>query len=119
MPDSVLKLARTNHSTIPIIVLTWFSIIAFESHILIDLKIGKFDHADAGQMNVYLNYYKDNEMSDGDNLPIGLILCGSKGEALAKYATSGMDNQLFVSKYLVQLPDKKVLENFIKKEIGE
>lgn len=88
-------------------------------HILIDLKIGTFDHADAGQMNVYLNYYKDSEMSDGDNPPIGLILCGSKGEALAKYATSGMDNQLFVSKYLVQLPDKKVLENFIKKEIGE
>lgn len=90
-----------------------------KSHILIDLKIGKFDHTDAGQMNVYLNYYKDNEMSDGDNPPIGLILCGSKGEALAKYATSGMDNQLFVSKYLVQLPDKKVLENFIKKEMNE
>ena len=88
-----------------------------KSHILIDLKIGKFDHTDAGQMNVYLNYYKDNEMSDGDNPPTGLILCGSKGEALAKYATSGMDNQLFVSKYLIQLPDKKVLENFIRKEI--
>ena len=87
-------------------------------HVLIDLKIGKFDHADAGQMNVYLNYYKDNEMSEGDNQPIGLILCGDKGEALAKYATSGMDNQMFVSKYLVQLPDKKVLENFIKKELG-
>ena len=56
-----------------------------KSHILIDLKISKFDHADAGQMNVYLNYFKDNEMSDGDNPPIGLILCGSKGEALAKY----------------------------------
>ncbi|MDR1884523.1 MAG: PDDEXK nuclease domain-containing protein [Prevotella sp.] len=90
-----------------------------KSHILIDLKIGKFDHSDAGQMNVYLNYYKDNEMSEGDNPPIGLILCGSKGEALAKYATSGMDNQLFVSKFLVQLPDKKVLESFIKKEMGE
>jgi predicted nuclease of restriction endonuclease-like (RecB) superfamily len=90
-----------------------------KSHILIDLKIGKFDHSDAGQMNVYLNYYKDTEMSDGDNPPIGLILCGSKGEALAKYATSGMDNQMFVSKYLVQLPDKKVLESFIRKEIGE
>ncbi|NDV65831.1 YhcG family protein [Bacteroides sp. 224] len=90
-----------------------------KSHILIDLKIGKFDHADVGQMNVYLNYYKENEMSDSDNPPIGLILCGSKGEALAKYATSGMDNQLFVSKYLVQLPDKKVLENFIREEIGE
>jgi len=88
-----------------------------KSHILVDLKIGKFDHADAGQMNVYLNYYKDNEMSEGDSPPIGLILCGSKGKALAKYATSGMDNQLFVSKYLVQLPDKKVLESFIRKEI--
>jgi predicted nuclease of restriction endonuclease-like (RecB) superfamily len=90
-----------------------------KSHILIDLKIGKFDHADVGQMNVYLNYYKENELSEGDNPPIGLILCGSKGEALAKYATSGMDNQLFVSKYLVQLPDSKILETFIKKEIGE
>lgn len=90
-----------------------------KSHILIDLKIGKFDHTDAGQMNVYLNYYKDTEMSDGDNPPIGIILCGSKGEALAKYATSGIDNQLFVSKYLVQLPDKKVLENFIKEELNK
>jgi Uncharacterized conserved protein len=88
-------------------------------HILIDLKIGKFDHADAGQMNVYLNYYRENEVSEGDNPPIGLILCGGKGKALAKYATSGMDNQMFVSKYLVQLPDKKLLESFIKREIGE
>lgn len=88
-----------------------------KSHILIDLKIGKFDHADAGQMNVYLNYYREIEMSEGDNPPIGLILCGNKNEALAKYATSGMDNQLFVSKYLVQLPDKKILENFIRKEL--
>ena len=86
-------------------------------HVLIDLKIGKFDHADAGQMNVYLNYYKDNEISEGDNPPIGLILCGDKSKTLVEYATSGMDNQMFVSKYLVQLPDKKVLENFIKREM--
>ena len=86
-------------------------------HVLIDLKIGKFDHADAGQMNVYLNHYKDNEQSDGDNPPIGLILCGDKSETLAKYATSGMDNPLFVSKYLVNLPDKKVLEEFIRREL--
>ena len=90
-----------------------------KSHILIDLKIGKFDHAGAGQMNVYLNYYKDNEMSEGDNPPIGLILCGSKNEALAKYATSGMDNQLFVSKYLIRLPEKKVLEELIKRELAK
>ena len=88
-------------------------------HVLIDLKIGKFDHADAGQMNVYLNYYKENEISEGDNPPIGLILCGDRGKTLVEYATSGMDNQMFVSKYLVQLPDKKVLESFIKKEIWE
>jgi predicted nuclease of restriction endonuclease-like (RecB) superfamily len=90
-----------------------------KSHILIDLKIGKFDHADAGQMNVYLNYYKENEMAEGDNPPIGIILCGSESETLVKYATSGIDNQLFVSKYLVKLPEKKVLEEFIRKELGK
>jgi predicted nuclease of restriction endonuclease-like (RecB) superfamily len=88
-----------------------------KSHVLIDLKIGKFDHSDAGQMNVYLNYYKENEMAEGDNPPVGLILCGDKSEALAKYATSGMDNNLFVSKYLVKLPEKKVLEEFIRREL--
>jgi len=86
-------------------------------HVLIDLKIGKFDHTDAGQMNVYLNYYKENEQSKDDNPPIGLILCGDKSETLAKYAISGMDNQLFVSKYMVNLPDKKVLEEFIRREL--
>jgi predicted nuclease of restriction endonuclease-like (RecB) superfamily len=88
-------------------------------HILIDLKIGKFDHADAGQMNVYLNYYKENEQAHDDNAPVGLILCGDKNETLARYATSGLDNNLFVSKYLVNLPEKKVLEEFIRREIGE
>ncbi|GHT33774.1 hypothetical protein FACS189434_08760 [Bacteroidia bacterium] len=88
-----------------------------KSHILIDLKIGKFDHADAGQMNVYLNYFRDNEMADGDNPPIGLILCGDKNETLARYATTGIDNQLFVSKFLVNLPEQKVLEDFIRREI--
>jgi hypothetical protein len=90
-----------------------------KSHILIDLKIGKFDHADAGQMNVYLNYYKKNEMAEGDSPPIGLILCGDKSNALAEYATSGMDNNLFVSKYLVELPEKKVLEEFIRRELDK
>jgi predicted nuclease of restriction endonuclease-like (RecB) superfamily len=90
-----------------------------KSHVLIDLKIGKFDHADAGQMNVYLNYFKENEMAEGDNPPIGLILCGDKNETLARYATSGMDSQLFVSKFLVKLPEKKVLEEFIRRELVE
>lgn len=87
-------------------------------HILIDLKIGKFTHADAGQMTLYLNYYGDNEMTEGDNPPIGIILYGDKNETLVKYTTSS-ENQLFVSQYLVKLPEKKMLENFMKKELGE
>lgn len=87
-----------------------------KSHVLIDLKIGKFTHADAGQMTLYLNYYKDNEMAEGDNPPVGIILCGDKNETLVKYTTNA-DNQLFVSQYLVKLPEKKVLENFMKKEL--
>jgi predicted nuclease of restriction endonuclease-like (RecB) superfamily len=88
-------------------------------HVLIDLKVNEFSHADAGQMNVYLNYYKENEMTEGDNPPIGIILCGDKNDTLVKYATAGMDDQLFVSKYLLKLPEKKVLENFMKRELNE
>jgi predicted nuclease of restriction endonuclease-like (RecB) superfamily len=85
-------------------------------HILVDLKIGSFDHADAGQMNVYLNYYSENEMSEGDNPPIGIILCANKNIQLVKYATAGMAQQLFVSKYLVHLPSEDELQKFIQNE---
>ena len=88
-------------------------------HVLIDLKVNEFDHADAGQMNVYLNYYRKNEMSENDNPPIGIILCGDKDDTLVEYVTSGMDKQLFVSKYLVKLPEKKLLENFIRSELNK
>ncbi|MDR0546301.1 MAG: DUF1016 domain-containing protein, partial [Dysgonamonadaceae bacterium] len=78
-------------------------------HVLIDLKLGEFDHADAGQMNLYLNYYKKNEMADDDNLPVGIILCKDKDETLVEYSTADMNENLFVSKYLINLPDKKAL----------
>ena len=55
-------------------------------HVLLDLKIGEFDHADAGQMNMYLNYFKENESIESDNPPVGIILCSGKNEALVKYA---------------------------------
>lgn len=55
-------------------------------HVLLDLRIGDFTHAEAGQMNVYLNYYKENEMHEGDNSPVGIILCAGKNETLVKYA---------------------------------
>jgi len=88
-------------------------------NVLIDLKLNEYDYADAGQMNLYLNYYKDNEMSEGDNPPIGIILCSEKDDTLVKYTTTGMDDHLFVSKYLVKLPEKKVLENFMKRELNQ
>lgn len=88
-------------------------------HVLIDLKIGKFDHADSGQMLMYLNYYRKHEMTEGDNPPVGIILCADKDDALAEYATSGLENELFVSKYMLQLPDKQTLLNFIKAELAQ
>ena len=85
-------------------------------HVLLDLKIGEFDHSDAGQMNMYLNYYKDNESANGDNDPIGIILCSGKNEALVKYATMGLSQQVFVSKYLINLPSEKDLQKIIEDE---
>lgn len=88
-----------------------------KSHVLIDLKLGRFDHADAGQMNVYLNYYKKHEMTEGDNPPVGIILCADKNDSLVEFATGGLANEVFVSKYLVQLPDKDTLRALIEAEV--
>jgi predicted nuclease of restriction endonuclease-like (RecB) superfamily len=85
-------------------------------HVLVDLKLGEFSHADAGQMNVYLNYYQDQEMTPGDNPPIGIILCAHKNDALVKYATVGLSQQMFVSKYLVNLPKEEELAKLIREE---
>lgn len=90
-----------------------------KSHVLVDLKIGEFTHADAGQMTLYLNYFKAEEMTEGDNPPIGIILCADKNDTLVKYTTVNMEDQLFVSKYLLKLPDKKALENIIKEELDK
>jgi len=85
-------------------------------HVLIDLKTRQFEHGDAGQMNFYINYYKDNEMEEGDNEPIGILLCAKKGASTVKYATAGMNNQLFISKYQTALPSPEELQNEIEKE---
>jgi len=85
--------------------------------VLIDLKLNEYHYSDGAQMTLYLNYYKENEISEGDNPPIGIILCADKNDTLVKYTTSGMDEQLFVSKYMVNLPDKKLLENILREEL--
>ena len=83
-------------------------------HLLIDLKTRAFQHGDAGQMNFYLNYWKENLMTEGDQPPVGLILCTDKKQTRVDYATSGLDRQLFVSRYLVALPKPEDLERLIE-----
>lgn len=90
---------------------------ALRCFVLIDLKTGKVNHADIGQMNMYLNYFKEEENSKGDNEPIGIILSTKKGKFLVKYAKGGISNKLFVSRYKLYMPDKKELENKLKQII--
>jgi predicted nuclease of restriction endonuclease-like (RecB) superfamily len=85
-------------------------------NVLIELKVGSFDHTNAGQLNTYLNYYKKHEVQQGDNPPIGLLLCTDKDSTLVEYALGGMDENMFVSSYKVALPDESELQAFLKKE---
>ena len=84
--------------------------------VAIDLKIGAFTHADAGQMNLYLNFLKDREKMQGENNPVGLILCSDKKQTVVEYALGGMTNKIFASKYKLKLPDPKVLKTEIEQE---
>jgi predicted nuclease of restriction endonuclease-like (RecB) superfamily len=86
-------------------------------HVLVELKVEEFSHANAGQLNTYLNYFKQEIKLDGDNDPVGILLVTHKNEALVQYATAGMNQNLFVSKYLLQLPAAKQLEDFINQEL--
>jgi predicted nuclease of restriction endonuclease-like (RecB) superfamily len=86
-------------------------------HVLIDLKIEEFTHANAGQLNTYLNYYTAEVKQPDDNPPVGILLVTNKNQTLVEYATAGMDRHLFVSKYLVELPSKEQLESFIQNEL--
>ncbi|MBI5072290.1 DUF1016 domain-containing protein [Candidatus Woesearchaeota archaeon] len=83
--------------------------------VLIDLKIGEVTHNDIGQMNLYLNYFKEEENSNGDNDPIGIILGSEKDHLMVKYALGGLSNKLFVSKYKLYLPNKDELEERLRK----
>jgi predicted nuclease of restriction endonuclease-like (RecB) superfamily len=77
--------------------------------ILIDLKLGKFTHADAGQMHVYLNYAREHWMQPQENPPVGLILCAQKDSALARYALEGLPNKVMAAEYKTVLPDEKLI----------
>lgn len=90
-------------------------------HILVELKTAAFAHEHLGQLNTYVAYYKKHEMTPGDQPPIGILLCTRKNEALVEFALGDLSNQLFVSRYAVEMPDKSDMETFLKKigkEIG-
>ncbi|WP_373500831.1 YhcG family protein [Desulfococcus sp.] len=91
-------------------------------HVLIELKVDKFTHEHLGQLNTYVSWYRKHMMTDGDNPPVGLLLCTQKDHVLVEYATANMDNRLFVSKYQLELPKKEELEHFLetkRREITE
>jgi len=85
--------------------------------VIVELKNDEFRHEYLGQLNAYVSFYKENEMHEGDNPPVGILLCTRKGKKMVEYAIAGMDNNLFVSTYMLQLPDKDTLEKFLLNEI--
>ena len=87
--------------------------------VIIELKNEEFSYENFGQLNAYVSHYRENEMQPGDNPPIGILLCTRKGKKMVEYALAGMDNKLFVSTYMLQLPDKKTLEDFLLKQLRE
>ena len=82
-------------------------------HVIVELKIDKFRHEYASQLNLYLNYFKAEVMQPDDNPPIGILLCTDKGDTLVKYATAGLDPNIFVRKYMIELPSEEEIKKFI------
>ena len=77
--------------------------------VIIDLKLGRFTHADAGQMHLYLNYARKHWVHENENPPVGLILCSQKDEAVARYALEGLPNKVMSAEYRITLPDENIL----------
>ena len=91
-------------------------------HVLVDLKVDDLRHEHIGQLNTYVTWYRKHMMADGDNPPVGLLLCTQKDHALVEYALAAIDNRLFVSKYQLELPSKEDLRRFLeekRREVGD
>lgn len=88
-------------------------------HVLIELKVAEFNHENIGQLNTYVSWYRANEMREGDNPPVGILLCTGKDSTLVEYALAGMDNNLFVSKYLLELPSKEEMQAFLERSLKQ
>ena len=84
--------------------------------VIIDLKIGKLTHQDIGQMQMYVNYFKKTEMVEGENEPIGILLCADKDDAVVEMTLGENSKNIYASKYLTYMPSKDELINIIKEE---
>ncbi|HCX90986.1 MAG TPA: hypothetical protein DHT43_10860 [Deltaproteobacteria bacterium] len=84
-------------------------------YVLIDLKMEAFKPADAGQMNFYINYMKENQSEPDDNPPIGILLCLDRNELYVKYATAGMDNLILAGRFKLALPSAELLKKEVQK----
>src|ERR1035437_5614633 len=104
---------------------TWFRIDLIFFHrrlhglVIIDLKVGKFSYADAGQMHLYLHYAREHWMKPGENPPVGLILCAEKGAAEAHYALDNLSNKVLASEYQTVLPDEKLIAEELERSRRE
>ncbi|MCL2247553.1 MAG: PDDEXK nuclease domain-containing protein [Lentimicrobiaceae bacterium] len=87
--------------------------------VLVDLKMGDLAHQDLGQMQMYVNYFTREMMNEGDNPPIGIILCADKSEAVVRYTLAEDNRQIFASKYMLYLPTEQELKNEIYAAISE
>jgi len=88
-------------------------------HVLVELKVAAFSHENMGQLNTYVSWYRKNMMTEGDNPPVGILLCTQKDHTLVEYALAGIDNGLFVSKYLLELPKQEEMRQFIEEQLAE
>ena len=88
-------------------------------HVLVELKVDEFRHEHIGQLNTYVTWYRKHMMTEGDNPPVGLLLCTRKDHALVEYALAAIDNRLFVSKYQVELPTTEELQRFLEEKRRE
>jgi predicted nuclease of restriction endonuclease-like (RecB) superfamily len=104
---------------------TWFRIDLVFFHrrlrtlVLVDLKVGRFSYADAGQMHLYLNYAREHWMKPGENPPVGLILCAEKGAAEAHYALDNLPNKVLAAEYQTVLPDEKLIAEELERSRQE
>ncbi len=88
-------------------------------HVLVELKLEPFSQENVGQLNTYVSWYRQNMMTEGDNLPVGILLCTDKNHALVRYALAGMDNNLFVSRYTLNLPEEETIRRFLEEKLEE